>query len=345
MRCARALILASGLTLASFAQGAIITNPTMDSNALIAALRPTGLSIDDIFVKNGVMGQIGTYRDFSILPVSIRDGVVLSSGNIEDLSPLAEAQLPDYDPASPPARVNSLMNTDPSGGGSSEFNAFGNVPGNIENFQSSNDVVAMEVHFTLDEPRQVQFDFIFGSVEFPYWTSQFTDAFLVFLDGLEPANQICADRNGRPVQVGSSFAGLETTADQNTAFANPHAVIHHLTTTTEELSAGRHVLYFEVGDVNDQVLDSVAFISHLRIGTGNPGTDPTDDCVADVDDGSMTGNSDDGVTIDDLLYYLFIFELGESDADVDDGSGTGAHDGGVTIDDLLFFFVHFEAGC
>ncbi len=68
-------------------------------------------------------------------------------------------------------------------------------------------------------------------------------------------------------------------------------------------------------------------------------------CVADVDDGSATGTPDGGVTIDDLLYYLFIFEAGSINADVDDGSSTGTQDGGVTIDDLLYFLQRFEAGC
>jgi hypothetical protein len=68
-------------------------------------------------------------------------------------------------------------------------------------------------------------------------------------------------------------------------------------------------------------------------------------CVGDVDDGSGTGTPDGGVTIEDLLYYLTIFEQGALAADVDDGSGTGTPDGGVTIDDLLFFLVRFENGC
>ncbi len=69
-------------------------------------------------------------------------------------------------------------------------------------------------------------------------------------------------------------------------------------------------------------------------------------CLADVDNGSGLGIPDGGVTIDDLLYYLVVFEAGTScGADVDDGSGTGTPDGGVTIDDLLYFLVRFEAGC
>ncbi|QQS07947.1 MAG: hypothetical protein IPK69_07975 [Phycisphaerales bacterium] len=68
-------------------------------------------------------------------------------------------------------------------------------------------------------------------------------------------------------------------------------------------------------------------------------------CVADVDDGTGTGTPDGGVTIDDLLYYLAIFNQGLVSADVDDGSGTGTLDGGVTIDDLLYYLLRFNAGC
>lgn len=68
-------------------------------------------------------------------------------------------------------------------------------------------------------------------------------------------------------------------------------------------------------------------------------------CLADLDNGSGSGFSDGGVTIDDLLYYLQVFEAGDLAADVDDGGETGTPDGGVTIDDLLFYLQRFEAGC
>jgi hypothetical protein len=68
-------------------------------------------------------------------------------------------------------------------------------------------------------------------------------------------------------------------------------------------------------------------------------------CIADVDDGTGTGTPDCGITIDDLLFFLGVFETGLLAADVDDGSGTGTPDGGVTIDDLLYYLVRFEAGC
>lgn len=68
-------------------------------------------------------------------------------------------------------------------------------------------------------------------------------------------------------------------------------------------------------------------------------------CVADYDDGTGNGTPDGGVTIDDLLYYLLLFQTGDALADTDDGSGSGSIDGGVTIEDLLYFLLRYEAGC
>lgn len=52
-----------------------------------------------------------------------------------------------------------------------------------------------------------------------------------------------------------------------------------------------------------------------------------------------------GVTIDDFLFYLVIFDSGSIHADIDDGTASGAPDGGVTIDDLLYYLARFDAGC
>jgi hypothetical protein len=65
-------------------------------------------------------------------------------------------------------------------------------------------VAALQVNFTLSSPNQVGFDFIFGSVEFPEFTSDFTDAFVAFLDGATPANQIIFDASNNAVQVGAT---------------------------------------------------------------------------------------------------------------------------------------------
>lgn len=68
-------------------------------------------------------------------------------------------------------------------------------------------------------------------------------------------------------------------------------------------------------------------------------------CVADVDNGEFTGTCDGGVTIDDLLYFMYLIEVGDPAGDIDDGSATGTPDCGVTIDDLLYYLYLFENGC
>lgn len=68
-------------------------------------------------------------------------------------------------------------------------------------------------------------------------------------------------------------------------------------------------------------------------------------CAADLDDGTGLGQPDGSVNIDDLLFFLWGFEMGDPRVDLDDGSGTGRHDGAVEISDLLYFLVRFEAGC
>lgn len=281
------------LATAITALGSVTTTPTTDTSALGDALGASGgLTIDNVEILNGLPGQFGAYTNFVLPPVTIHSGIVLSSGHVGDLGPIPGATEPDYDPASPPPQVNSQMYPFDEAGGTPEFDAYGFTAGGIENFFGSYDVAALRVDFTLDEDSPVKFDFIFGSVEFPYWTSQFTDAFLVFLDGTAPENQITFDSQGNAVQVGSSFAGLETTADQNSAFSNPHGLVHHLTTTTETLSKGKHFLIFEVGDVNDHILDSAVFIAQLRAEAGDPGTDPTEDCLGDLNEDGVVDGAD-----------------------------------------------------
>lgn len=288
--CAAGVILAVG----GGASAAIETVVTTDETALSTALQGLGVTIESVVIRNGIEGQIGTFTHYSILPVTIQNGIVLSSGSVANIGPLSEVLDPNYDPAGPPPQVNSQMDFN-GDGNTPEFDDYGNQSNNIENFQGSFDVAAVEVTFTLAKDSNVKFDFIFGTVEYPVYTSSFTDAFLVFLDGTQPNDQVTFDSNGDAVQVGSSFAGLETTSDQNTAFAAPHAVIHHLTTTTDVLKAGEHTLLFEVGDVNDHILDSAAFITNLRAEPGTPGTDPSDDnrdCPGDVNGDNLTDGAD-----------------------------------------------------
>lgn len=90
------------------------------------------------------------------------------------------------------------------------------------------------------------------------------------------------------------------------------------------------VLHNRNSELND------AFFNSLRLSAR---------CVADVDDGTGSGIPDGGVGIEDLIYYLGIYDAGDIRADVDNGTATGTLDGGVGIEDLLYFLSRYEGGC
>lgn len=249
------------LASATFASALSITQ-TIDGVVLGAALGGGGgLTIDSVAITNGYAKQFGTYTGFTSGPVTIDDGIVLSTGKVVQTTATFNNGVQG---------TATTPNTDTGADGTAAFDAYG--PGHIANFTNSNDVAALTVNFSLSVASQVGFDFIFGSVEFPQYTSNFTDAFLAFLDGTAVGSQIVFDASGNAVQVGSTFAGALTTADTNTAFAYPHGLLKLETYTQGELSVGSHSISFQIGDVNDRRLDSAVFISNFRAGDGPGGT-------------------------------------------------------------------------
>jgi PEP-CTERM motif len=245
------------LLAANVASALSVTQTTNSSDLSTALGGGGGMTINSATVLNGAAEQFGTYTGFNSPPVTIGDGIVLSNGLATETTAAFHSSGSDPD-------------TDTGAAGTAEFDAYG--PGHITNFMDSHNVAALQVNFTLASPSQVGFKFIFGSVEFPDFTSDFTDAFLGFLDGTTPANQIIFDASGNAVQVGSTFASALVTNDTNTAFSDPHGLVSLQTFTQAVLSAGTHTLTFEVGDVNDPFLDSAAFISDLHAGSGTGGT-------------------------------------------------------------------------
>jgi hypothetical protein len=260
----KVLVLAGILVLAMATRGLALTvTQTTNPSDLAAALGGGNLTINSVTTTNGAASQFGTYTGFTSPPQTIGNGVVMSSGQVVQVYPSFNNGL---------QLANTTPSTDTGISGTAEFDAYG--PDHIANFSQSFNVAALQVNFTLAAASQVGFTFIFGSVEYPQYTSSYTDAFLAFLDGTAPANQIVFDSNNQAVQVGSSFQSILTTADTNTAFANPHGLMKLQTFTLNELAAGDHTIIFEVGDVNDGILDSAVFISDFHAGQGGGGTNP-----------------------------------------------------------------------
>ena len=132
------------------------------------------------------------------------------------------------------------------------------------------------------------------------------------------------------VLADATIAGSPVVVDSNASGSK---------TRLSAAATGDGAMLLAYGEGSGGTLDVRAARVNPDLTLGAPG------CVADFDDGSGTGTRDGGVTIDDLIYYLGLFEAGDVDADIDDGSNTGTPDGGVTIDDLIYYLTRFEAGC
>lgn len=65
------------------------------------------------------------------------------------------------------------------------------------------------------------------------------------------------------------------------------------------------------------------------------------DAAANRFRGYAWGENIGWINLDDATHFVGLL----CPADVDDGSGTGTTDGGVTIDDLIYFLTRFESGC
>jgi hypothetical protein len=261
----RLLTLVIAISVSMLANASVLVTQTTNTSLLATALGGGGgLTVNSVTILAGAASQFGTYTNFIGAPITIGNGIVLSTGQVVQVTPAFNNGLQG---------AGSTPSTDTGMPGTAEFDAYG--PGHIASFSAAFDVAALQVNFTLSSPSQVGFQSIFGSLEYPQFTSSFTDAYLAFLDGTAPANQIVFDASNNAVQVGTTFAGALTTADTNTAFANPHGLLKLQTFTMNQLSAGPHTLTFEIGDVNDHILDSAVFISGLQAGSGPGGTTPS----------------------------------------------------------------------
>lgn len=94
--------------------------------------------------------------------------------------------------------------------------------------------------------------------------------------------------------------------------------------------------------ITSQILACERYTLHLVSGPASP-------CPADLDNGSGLGILDQGVDVNDLVYFLARFEEGNPAVDLVGGPcacpDCVCPDGAVDVQDLLFFLRHFERGC
>ena len=256
--------------LSLFSHGAVAltvtqtTDGTVLRNALVTNPGEFGSITASYAVGNST--QVGTYSGFNSPPVTIGDGVVMSTGHVVDtVGPYNNAV------------SGGLVSTDFGGGSTPEIEAYSAA--HDSNWASGHDAAVLQLDFSLANPSAIAFNFILGSVEYPLYAGYFVDPFHVFLDGAP----ITFDALGEPAQLGKNFAAQLRTNDTNTIFTgvganagnDAHALFDILTTRSGTLGAGNHTIRFEIADAYDGQYDSAVFISDFRL-TTNPGAPHTD---------------------------------------------------------------------
>lgn len=116
-------------------------------------------------------------------------------------------------------------------------------------------------------------------------------------------------------------------ANQN--FSSTQVLLGIEVTFGMTLSAGITADHYATFSLTNVVLTPSILVGSLTFTSGSVSI--TALCAADYD-------GDGGVTIDDLLEYLFLYTEGDIAADLEG-------DAGVTIDDLLLYLQHFLDGC
>lgn len=301
---------------------------------------PTGLSIDYAnsrvvygtytdFTAGGVTGTSISFYDGGLGIQNIEQGILLSSGsanpNLSNTSG-GYTQILNYDsaPSDPDLAAAAVA----------AFSGAGNL----------NDISLIEFTFTVTDPfiHGIRFDLIFGSDEFPeFSSSSFVDIAGVFLNG-----QNIALFNGDPTQPLSVI-------DQNLAIGNFYDNtdgslniewdgLSDRLTIFAPVQPGVNTLKIAVADTGDQSLDSAILVANLEgtqltgfgISGVTYGTSGPDNILGSTDNETFdAGQGDDVIDPgagDDIVL------AGDGNDSIVGGQGSNQIDGGNGTDTVIY---------
>lgn len=257
----------AGLALAltgvgSAASAAPIYTASTDAESLATATLAPGSGINIVAGSETYQGGVtqgGTFSDFSYsnssTSVAIDDGVVLTSGDINDI--------PDND--------SSSISANPGAGSDSDLQS-------LTSQTVTEDANVLTFDFTVNAGiTSVSMDFIFGTDEFPDQTV--TDIFGVFVDGVNYAKfddgSLVSFDLGSPAAgsfIDNDFGSSDPLLDDSGNGLEYDGIINSLTMDgLLNTSLTTHSIKIAIGDTNDTIFDSGVFVSGLTAGTETGG--------------------------------------------------------------------------
>lgn len=253
MRLLKTTALAGTIGLLAGAGHAASVTVSTDANALANALLGTGISVTSASLTGGPTAA-GSFTDFGGTGIGIDEGVILSTGNVED------ALGPNTDDAT-----------------TTNFGLAGDADLTALIGDDTNDATVLEIEFTSDDDT-LFFNYVFASEEYNEFVgSEFNDVFGLFLNGtnlaLIPGTTTAVAINNVNNDLNSEFfndnelSGTPPSSPFNIEYDGFTTVF----TAQGGILSGTNSLAFKIADTSDAVLDSAIFIQGGSLGTVDPG--------------------------------------------------------------------------
>lgn len=248
------------------------------SPALLAGdLAGAGVTVTNV-KYTGANAQAGRVHAVDPAVVSFNDGVILSSGNIADVTG--------------PNKSDGITG-DMAGAPDADLNAL------IANTQTvypvTFDAASLEFDF-VPTASQVYFTYTFGSDEYLEWVNLFNDVFAFYVNGSNCATV----PSGAPVSIDTINSAVNPNLFRDNSYSSPPANPINIESDglSVEMVCSASVnpgqvnhMKLAIADTSDQILDSVVMLKANSLSTVKPeacndGVDNDDDTLVDMNDDS-----------------------------------------------------------
>ncbi|MEW5856855.1 MAG: choice-of-anchor L domain-containing protein [Cyanobacteriota bacterium] len=238
----------AALTMFGNSAMAFTVTPNNNTNALLNALLGDTTGLSNFSVN--ATGNAAAFGLFSNDPFGLKNGIVLSTGNVTD-----------------------VVGPNNSGSTTTQFNTPGDTPGSFDLAQLD---ISFDAGTTVDK---LFFQYVFGSEEFlEFGGSSFNDSFELLLNGVNLAKL----NDGKTVTINNLVPVANDLSSANPDYINNPAGSagteldgYTKTLTFEGLlnKNAKNTLSIKIKDIGDSRLDSAVFIKGNSVGVVQPPKD------------------------------------------------------------------------
>jgi hypothetical protein len=251
-----------------------------------------------------------SFYDGSIATLGIGAGILLTSGDGDP--PITNTES-GYGLALTPSETDTDLNTSVQ----AAFTGAGEVQ----------DATVLEFQFSVSDAslRNIRFDLIFGSDEFPEFSdSSFVDIAGVYVNGVNYA--LFNNKSNQPLSIlDTNLEAGSFRNNEDTIIPLEYDGISNLLNIIAPINAGTNTMKIAIADTGDQIFDSGLFIGNVQAVNFSGAGLALKTTGTDGDDPFVQGND-----------FNELFELGNGNDNVNGGLGDDVLNGGNGFDAAIF---------